>query len=103
MDIIKLNEYEYEIAKQTEDELVKIESMLKALDERKSQIHEKLRKNMELYGVNKISTDTMSITLVPESQTMKLDTEKLKTEHEEVYIECTKLTKRKSYLKVNIK
>jgi len=103
MDIIKLNDYEYEVAKHTEDELIKIEGMLKALEERKTQIHNKLKMNMELYGVNKITTDTMSITLVPESQTMKLDTDKLKTEHEEVYIECTKLTTRKSYLKVNIK
>lgn len=103
MDIIKLNEYEYEVAKQTEDELVKIEGMLKSLEERKSQIHEKLKENMEMYGVDKITTDTMTITLVKESQTAKLDTDKLKREHEEVYIECTKLTKRKSYLKVSMK
>ena len=51
MDIIKLNEYEYEVAKQTEDELVKIESMLKALDERKSQIHDKLRKRSRLRSI----------------------------------------------------
>jgi predicted phage-related endonuclease len=103
MEIIKLNEYEYEVAKQTEDELIKIESMLKALDERKTLLHNKLKSNMELYGINKITTDTMSITLVPESTTTKLDTDKLKREHEEVYIECTKLTNRKSYLKVTMK
>ena len=103
MEIVKINDYEYEVVKQTEDELIKIETMQKALEERKSEIHEKLKANMEMYGINKITTDTLSISLIAESQTMKLDTDKLKTEHEEVYIECTKLTKRKSYLKVNIK
>jgi predicted AlkP superfamily phosphohydrolase/phosphomutase len=103
MEIIKLNDYEYEVAKQTEDELVKIDGMQKALEERKSAIHEALKKNMELYGVQKITTDTMTITLVPHGQTSKLDTDKLKNKYEEVYIECTKLTTRKSYLKVNMK
>lgn len=103
MEIIKVNDYEYEVVKQTEEELVKIERMQKALEERKNQIHKKLKSNMEMYGINKITTDTLSISLIAESQTMKLDTDKLKKEHEEVYIECTKLTTRKSYLKVNIK
>ena len=64
---------------------------------------EELISAMEEYGVKSIDNDVVKITYVEPSEVVALDQEKLKTEHEGVYLQCQKVSQRNASLRIKVK
>lgn len=75
----------------------------KQLEEKEKDLKEKLKIAMEFYGVKKFTSDILNITYVAETTTTTVDSKKLKDKHPEIYAECSKVSKKSAYVKVEVK
>ena len=80
-----------------------IEEQLKWWGDLQKQYKQELLSAMELFNVKSIDNDVMKITYIESSEVVTLDQNKLKTEHEGVYLQCQKVSQRNSSLRINIK
>jgi len=80
-----------------------IEEQLKWWGDLQKQYKQELLSAMELFNVKSIDNDVMKITYIEQSEVVTLDQDKLKTEHEGVYLQCQKVSQRNSSLRINIK
>jgi hypothetical protein len=71
------------------------------LNDEVSKLKETLKVAMERAGIKKIDNEYLSITYVPEGETARLDTAKLKVEMPEIAEKYMKVTRRKSYVNIN--
>ena len=58
---------------------------------------------MEKYGVKKFESDILNITYVAESVATSIDSAKLKKLHPDIAEECSKVSKKSAYIKVEVK
>lgn len=111
-EYIELEKEELDIVNQKNEILVKSEvfEIVKALEEKANEIATKkeemktsLKEAMENNNVKKFENDIISVTYVAPTTRVGVDTEKLKTEYEEVYLDCLKETSVKSSIRLKIK
>lgn len=77
-------------------ELKRIEAEQKALKQR-------LCDFMTEHKIQKVENDLLVINYFPADTKTGLDSEKLKTEHEEVYLQCLKQSQVKAFIKIKVK
>lgn len=111
-EYIKLENEELEIVNKKNEILAKSEvfEIVKALEEKANEIATKkeemktsLKEAMENNNVKKFENDIISVTYVAPTTRVGVDTDKLKTEYEEVYLDCLKETQVKSSIRLKIK
>lgn len=88
------------------EDSVMLYKMLRAIKEAeivKKDLMEKLKLKMEEKGIKKFDNDYISVTYIDETLRVGVDADKLKTEHEEVYLECLKETKVSSSVRIKMK
>ena len=96
----------YEDGQLSQDTLTSIkviEEQLKWWGDLQKQYKQELLSAMELFNVKSIDNDVMKITYIEQSEVVTLDQDKLKTEHEGVYLQCQRVSQRNASLRIRIK
>ena len=88
--------------KDAEDEIIKIETQLKQMEERKKELKEGLYELMVQHNVKKWQSKRLQIVRKLESTRESIDTAKVKKQYPEVYAECLKVSKVKGSITINI-
>lgn len=91
------------VAEEVAKKIADTEVALKQLKADQDFYKERLTALMQENGVTKIVNDKFKVTFFPEDNGgSKLDTAKLKAEHEEVYLECLKKSTTKAFVKIEL-
>jgi regulator of replication initiation timing len=101
MEIVKY--HDNQLAQETIEKIATIENNVKRLQDMQSQYKQELIQIMESNGIDLIENDYFRIKFVPEGEVVALDQDKLKKEHEGVYLQCQKVSKRKSSVRITVK
>ena len=101
MEIVKYNDNQ--LAQETVKKISSIELAIKRLQDLQSQYKQELIDFMENNGIDSIENEAFKIKYVQESEVVSLDQDKLKKEHEGVYVQCQKVSKRKSSVRITMK
>lgn len=88
--------------KDAEDEIIKIETKLKQMEERKKELKEGLYELMVQHNVKKWQSEKLQIIRKLESTRESVDTAKVKKQYPEVYADCLKVSKVKGSITINI-
>ena len=83
--------------------IITIEEKMKELKELQDNYKTQLCEAMQKSGVDKITNDNFTITLVPKGEVVKFDLDALKEKYEDIYIECQKKSTRNAYVKISLK
>lgn len=88
--------------KDAEDEIIKIETKLKQMEERKKELKDGLYELMVQHNVKKWQSEKLQIIRKLESTRESVDTAKVKNQYPEVYADCLKVSKVKGSITINI-
>lgn len=88
--------------KDAEDEIIKIETKLKQIEERKKELKEGLYELMVQHNVKKWQSEKLQIIRKLESTRESVDTAKVKKQYPEVYADCLKVSKVKGSITINV-
>ena len=88
--------------KDAEDEIIKIETQLKQMEERKKELKEGLYELMVQHNVKKWQSEKLQIIRKLESTRESVDTAKVKKQYPEVYADCLKVSKVKGSITINV-
>ena len=88
--------------KDAEDEIIKIETKLKQMEERKKELKEGLYELMVQHNVKKWQSEKLQIIRKLESTRESVDTAKVKKQYPEVYADCLKVSKVKGSITINV-
>jgi predicted phage-related endonuclease len=109
----ELEKKEMELATLRNEILSKHEGIFNAIKEldtqaselanRKAEMKEQLLVAMENSNVKKFENDILTITYVAPTTRVGVDTDKLKAEYEEVYLQCIKETPVKASIRIKLK
>ena len=101
MEIVKYSDNQ--LAQETVKKISSVELAIKRLQDLQSQYKQELIEFMENNGIDSIENEDFKIKYVHESEVVTLDQDKLKKEHEGVYVQCQKVSKRKSSVRITMK
>lgn len=104
-ELYKIEEGQLIIAKNIIEAIKGFEKEKKEIEEQEKQLREKLLEAMEKYGQDKwISPDgSLRVAYTPENEVSTFDTNKFKEEHQDLYWEYLKTSKRKPSIRITIK
>lgn len=102
MNEIVLNDNN-ELSLQIIERIEQAEKILKEVKKVQDEYKSKLVEIMAERGIKDIENDLFKIIYYPENEKPALDTDKLKTEHEEVYLQCLKKQSTKAFVKITLK
>lgn len=89
--------------KQAEQALLKVEQDYKLAQEKAQKVREELLKLFEEQHILQWKCDDMTISYVPETDTTRVDSNKLKREYPQVFANVQKLSKKKAYIRITTK
>lgn len=89
--------------KQAEQVLLKVEQDYKLAQENAQKVREELLKLFEEQHILQWKCDDMTISYVPETDTTRVDGNKLKREYPQVFANVQKLSKKKAYIRITTK
>ena len=75
----------------------------KQIEQQEKDMKEKLLEAMEKYGITKFETDLIKITYYAPSTATTIDSTKLKKEKPEIALKYSKVSNKKSYIKIDVK
>ncbi len=85
------------------EKIATVVNMKKQCEEQEKTLKDQLKQAMEQYGVKKFESDILNITYVAESTVTSIDSAKLKKLHPDIAQECSKVSKKSAYIKVELK
>lgn len=85
------------------EKIAAVVNMKKQCEEQEKTLKDQLKQAMEQYGVKKFESDILNITYVAESTATSIDSAKLKKLHPDIAQECSKVSKKSAYIKVELK
>lgn len=85
------------------EKIAAVVNMKKQCEEQEKTLKDQLKQAMEQYGVKKFESDILNITYVAESTATSIDSAKLKKLHPDIAQECSKVSKKSAYIKVEVK
>lgn len=85
------------------EQIAKVEQSIKELSMMQDDYKAQLSQIMSDHKIKDIDNEYFKITFYPESESPRLDTSKLKEEHEEVYLSCLTKSKKKAFVKITLK
>ena len=83
--------------------IASVVNMKKQCEAQEKELKDQLKKAMEEYGIKKFESDILNITYVAETTSTSVDSAKLKRKYPQVAEECSKTSKKSSYIKVEVK
>ena len=84
-------------------ELQALEIETKSIKEKQSNLKEHLLLSMEKYGIKKWDNDLMTISYVPNTNRVTVDSSKLKKNYPDIYNDCIKTSIVKSSIRIKLK
>lgn len=84
-------------------QIATVVKMKKQCEDQEEELKDKLKQAMERFGVKKFESDILNITYVAPSTSTSIDSAKLKKNYPEIAAECSKTSKKSSYIKVEVK
>lgn len=75
----------------------------KSLEIEEKKMKEELKKSMELYNIKSFDNDILKMTYIEASTTTTIDSKKLKEKYPEIYSDCSKISNKKTYIKISLK
>lgn len=102
-DLIKLENGEYGLAKETINTIITIENEIKKLKELQDSYKEELLKGMEENNIIKLETEELMITYVAPTDRETFDSKTFKAEHQDLYDEYVKMSTVKSSVRLKVK
>ncbi len=84
-------------------QIASVVNMKKQCEAQEKELKDQLKKAMEEYGVKKFESDILNITYVAETTSTSVDSAKLKKLYPKIAEECSKTSKKSSYIKVELK
>lgn len=102
-ELLKSEENAIQLASELVESIRETENLLSNLEAQQKAYKDTLTELMVQHNVTKIHNPFMEITLVPASESVTVDSKKLKEEHFDIYTQCTKLTKRSPYVKIRLR
>jgi predicted phage-related endonuclease len=75
----------------------------KKLEEQEKNLKQQLKDAMETCGIKKFTSDILNITYVAATTSTTVDSQKLKDKHPDIYNECSKVSNKSAYIKVEVK
>lgn len=84
-------------------QIATVVKMKKQCEDQEKELKDKLKQAMERFGVKKFESDILNITYVAPSTSTSIDSAKLKKNYPEIAAECSKTSKKSSYIKVEVK
>lgn len=103
MELIKVENGEYELAKDAVDTIVTIENEIKKLKELQDNYKEELLNAMEQNNIIKLETDELTITYVAPTDRETFDSKTFKADHQDLYDEYVKMSSVKSSVRLKVK
>ena len=103
VDVIQERNGELVITSTAVQAIKHIEASKKELDNKYKEYKEQIKAAMEKYGVEKIETDDLLVTYIEPFERFTVDSKKLKTEHPDIYADCTKLSEVGSSVRVKLR
>lgn len=91
------------ISSEIEEQIILLEKQAKEIKEKQQALKDLLLVEMETKNIKKVDTDVLSITYVEETDREKLDTKRLKEEHQELYDSYITMTKVGPSVRIKIK
>lgn len=83
--------------------IVTVVNMKKQCEEQEKELKDQLKQAMENHCIKKFESDILNITYVAETTASSIDSAKLKKLHPEIAEECSKVSKKSAYVKVEVK
>jgi predicted phage-related endonuclease len=74
----------------------------KKLEEQEKELKEMLKQGMEARGIKSFNNDILKITYVASTSATTVDSKKLKDKHPGIYEECSKVSSKSAYVKVEV-
>lgn len=100
--IVKTNE-NFALEEGTNDQLVALEKHIKFLTEKRDEIRDLIRKEMESKGIYKMENDELSITYIAAGEREIFDSKRFKEEHPYAYQEYMKTSKVSASVRIKAK
>lgn len=91
------------LSKVVRKQMVTLINRMKKDEETYNAMRENLLNQMELFGIKKIENEELTIEYIAGTESVKLDTKKVREEFPQVYVECTKKSNVKSQVRIKIK
>lgn len=102
-DLIKLENGEYGLAKDTINTIITIENEIKKLKELQDSYKEEILRGMEENNLIKLETEELTITYVASTDKESFDSKSFKADHQDLYDEYVKMTPVKSSIRLKVK
>lgn len=103
MELVKVQNNEIVVAEDYLNEFAKYLQLKAKFEMKEAEFKEELFKAMSENGIKSYSNDLMKVTYIDETTTERFDSKKLKEEHPKTYAKYVTNSKRKAYLKFDIK
>jgi hypothetical protein len=103
LDLTETSPAPLALAASLTEEIRQTEVLINDLDAKQKAYKAQLLALMEEHGVQKIDNELVTITYVPASESLTVDTAKLKENHWEVYSECVRKTNRQASVRIKVK
>lgn len=101
--IVKNEDGTLQVPKKIIEEIKKNEENIKTSKARNDKFKASLKEAMEEYGIEKITSDELTVSYVSEHETVRLDSKAVKENYPRIYEECTKISDVKSSVRVTLK
>lgn len=101
--VVKMDSTKIDLLYNTEEQLAMLIESTKKLEEIKKQVLDSIKESLEEQGMTSFENDRIKITLVPDSTKTSFDSKKFKEEHPDMYINYTKTSNTKGYVKVTLR
>lgn len=75
----------------------------KAIEAEETKMRDKLKEAMETYGVKSFDNELIKVTYIPATTSTGLDSAKVKKLYPQIVAECSKVTKKSAYIKIEVK
>ena len=75
----------------------------KQIEAQEKELKDQLKAAMEQYGIKAIDNDVLKITYIAETTATSVDTAKLKKLHPDIAEQCSKVSQKSAYIKVEVK
>lgn len=103
MELIVKSKDTYDLEIETNNQLVLLENQIKILTEKRDEIRDLIRQEMEKKGIYKMENDELSITYIAAGEREIFDSKRFKEEHPYSYQEYMKTSKVNPSVRIKVK
>lgn len=85
------------------NQIVDLVTAKKQIEEQEKNLKDQLKDAMEKHGIKKFESDVLNITYVAATNSTSIDSTKLKKKYPDIASECSKVSAKSAYIKVEVK